>query len=218
MDRSAYRQRQVFNEPVCLVFRRAPTISGCRTPYNPAGPPLSRTTEGHIRLQGALVGHESLPASAHSDRCLLGPSRMRRLLRFVARAPPRCRHRLGRRSRAISPCDRTTPVANGSARPGERGRYLDGHDTPGFSGALSIVQRRGVQFRTNLDAERMVSAQQSERRCQRTLSGRSRNTARRWDTGSSLLRQNARRLGTRCPPPRPSLDFRAPPTAPPAGK
>ena len=160
--------------------------------------------------------HEPLSPSPDGHRPAAGAAGLRRLLRPVPGSPPRRRNRLDDAGRALSPGDRAATVGDGVAGTGGADRHLARDDADGFQGPLLLDQGRGLQPRPDPDAERVVSTQQPERRCQRPLPCRRGNPTRRRTSGRPLLRAHPRWPRSRRDPRRVASRFRGRRTPPPA--
>ncbi len=108
---------QLFDGPVCLVFRRRPPLRRHRPSHDPDGPALPRAAEGHFRAQSARRGFQPLSASPDRDRSRARAAGLRCVLRALAGAQPAGRPGLARRGGALSPTHRRLAGGEPAAGP-----------------------------------------------------------------------------------------------------
>ncbi len=102
LDESSHRRRPLFDGPVRVVLRNAPSVSGCAASHDPDGTTLSRAARGHLRETRARGRLQSVSAPTHGNGRVARAARLRCVLCAVAGAASRQRHGLERARRIVS--------------------------------------------------------------------------------------------------------------------
>ncbi len=151
-----------------------------RAPHDPARAALSRAARRHLRAQGARRGLQPVPAPPDGDRPVAGAGGLRRVLRALAGAASRQRHRLARR-RPSRTGSAIAQLLEETVLPGLEDEIVTSRDAhaAGLPGPPARPSRRRVRDGAGAHAERVLPAAQPERGRRGPLPRRRRNASRR---------------------------------------